>query len=176
MVLYSLFVLRTNSTFLSICWPVSINIPTSHIFQHNLRLLTKTFQKVGVSYPSPHPSSSVRPCVCHSFLKEYRPYSKSSLTLTLDEWRFNLSLSRVSLLFLNSCRASVVPYYATAHPPAIGRILWPIIVHFRCPHSGSTFSLHESIDFDTLSTNSLVVTRTDPQFFCILRSNINIFY
>ena len=57
-----------------------------------------------------------------------------------------------------------------------GRILWPIIVQFRCPHSGSTFSLHESIDFDTLSTNSLVVTRTDPQFFCILRSNINIFY
>ena len=47
---------------------------------------------------------------------------------------------------------------------------------FRCPHSGSTFSLHESIDFDTLSTNSHVVTRTDPQFFCILRSNINIFY
>jgi hypothetical protein len=58
----------------------------------------------------------------------------------------------------------------------LGRILWPIIVQFRCPHSGSTFSLHQSIDFDTLSTNSLVVTRTDPQFFCILRSNINIFY
>jgi hypothetical protein len=49
----------------------------------------------------------------------YRPYSKSSLTLTLNEWRFNLSLSRVSLLFLNSWRASVVPYNVTAHPPAI---------------------------------------------------------
>jgi hypothetical protein len=48
-----------------------------------------------------------------------RPYSKSSLTLTFSEWRFNLRFSRVSLLFLKSWRASVVPYYVTAHPPAI---------------------------------------------------------
>ena len=47
----------------------------------------------------------------------YRPYSKSSLTL--NEWKFNLSFSRVSLLFLSSWRASVIPYYVTTHPPAI---------------------------------------------------------
>ena len=39
-----------------------------------------------------------------------RLYSKSSLTLTLtltlNEWRFNLSFSRVSMLFLNSWRVS----------------------------------------------------------------------
>ena len=37
-----------------------------------------------------------------------RPYSKSSLTLTLNEWRFNfnLSFSRVSMLCLNSWRVS----------------------------------------------------------------------
>ena len=46
-----------------------------------------------------------------------RPYSKSSLTL--NEWKFNLSFSRVSLLFLNSWRASAIPYYVTTHPPAI---------------------------------------------------------
>ena len=51
--------------------------------------------------------------------KDYRPYSKSSLTFTLNEWKFNLSLSRVSLLFSNSWRVSVVPYYVTTHPPAI---------------------------------------------------------
>jgi hypothetical protein len=46
------------------------------------------------------------------------PYPKSSLTL--NEWKFNLSFSQVSLLFLNSWRInSVVPYYATTHPPAI---------------------------------------------------------
>jgi hypothetical protein len=37
-----------------------------------------------------------------SLYKDLRPYSKSSLTLTLNEWKFNLSFSRVSLLFLNS--------------------------------------------------------------------------
>ena len=50
------------------------------------------------------------------------PYSKSSLTLT--EWKFNLSFSRVSLLFFNSWRASVVPYYVTTHPPAIQKQHW----------------------------------------------------
>jgi hypothetical protein len=38
---------------------------------------------------------------------------------TLNEWKFILSFSRVSLLFLNSWRASVVPCYVTTHPPAI---------------------------------------------------------
>jgi hypothetical protein len=37
----------------------------------------------------------------------------------LIEWKFNLSFSRVSLLFLNSWRVSVVPSYVTTHPPAI---------------------------------------------------------
>jgi hypothetical protein len=48
---------------------------------------------------------------------DLRPYSKSSLTL--NEWKFNLSFSRVSLLFLNSWMTSVIPYYVTTHPPAI---------------------------------------------------------
>jgi hypothetical protein len=48
-----------------------------------------------------------------------RPYSKSSLTLTLSERKFNLSFSRVSLLFLNSWGANVIPYYVTTHLPAI---------------------------------------------------------
>jgi hypothetical protein len=50
------------------------------------------------------------------------PYSKSSLalTLTLNERKFNLSFSLVSIMiFLNSWRDSVVPYYVTTHPPAI---------------------------------------------------------
>jgi hypothetical protein len=54
----------------------------------------------------------------------YHPYSKSSLTLTLNEWKFNLSFSRVSLLFLNSWRVSVVPYYVTTHPLAILKQHW----------------------------------------------------
>jgi ribosomal protein S10 len=45
---------------------------------------------------------------------DIRAYSKS----TLNEWRFNLSFSRVSLMFLKSWRASVIPYYVTTHPPA----------------------------------------------------------
>jgi hypothetical protein len=49
-----------------------------------------------------------------------RAYSKSSLTLT--EWRFNLSFSWVSMLFLNSWRASVMPYSVTTHPPAIQKL------------------------------------------------------
>jgi hypothetical protein len=47
------------------------------------------------------------------------PYSKSLLTLALNEWRFNLSFSRVSMLFLNSWRVSVVPYYVATQHPAI---------------------------------------------------------
>jgi hypothetical protein len=55
-------------------------------------------------------------------LEDIRPYSKSSLTL--NEWRFNLSFSWVSVLFLNSWRVSVVPHYVTTHPPAIQKQHW----------------------------------------------------
>ena len=40
----------------------------------------------------------------------------------------------------------------------LGRIPWPLFVQFCCPPSGTTLNLHESIDFCTLSTNSLVQT------------------
>jgi hypothetical protein len=46
--------------------------------------------------------------------RDLRPYSKSSLTLTLNEWslwRFNLHECQ--------CCFSVVRYYVTTHPPAI---------------------------------------------------------
>jgi hypothetical protein len=52
-------------------------------------------------------------------IQALRPYSKSSLTLALNEWRFNLSFSWVLMLFLNSWRVSVVPYYVATHHPAI---------------------------------------------------------
>jgi hypothetical protein len=45
-------------------------------------------------------------------------------SITLNEWRFSLSFSCVSKLFLNSCSVSVVPYYVTAHPPAIQKQNW----------------------------------------------------
>jgi hypothetical protein len=51
-----------------------------------------------------------------------RPYSKSSLTLT--EWRFDLSFSWVLMLFLNSWKASVIPYSVTTHPAAIQKQHW----------------------------------------------------
>ena len=54
--------------------------------------------------------------------------------------------------------------------------MWPIFVQFRCPHSGTTFSLHEYIDFYVLNTNSLVVTSRNPQFFLQLAIKILIFY
>jgi hypothetical protein len=64
--------------------------------------------------------------VCFNFLlqkkRHLRPYSKSSLTL--NEWRFNLSLSWASVLFLNMWRVSVLPYYGTTHPPAIQKQHW----------------------------------------------------
>jgi hypothetical protein len=53
-----------------------------------------------------------------------RLYSKSSLTLTLKEWRFNLSFFWVSVVFLNSWRVSPVPYYVTNHPLAIQKQHW----------------------------------------------------
>jgi hypothetical protein len=55
-----------------------------------------------------------------------RPYSKSSLTLTLNEWRFNfnLSFSRVSMLFLNSWRVSSHIVRYDTSPPAIQKQQW----------------------------------------------------
>jgi hypothetical protein len=38
---------------------------------------------------------------------------------SIGAWRFNLSFFWVRMLFLNSWRVSVVPYYVTTHPPAI---------------------------------------------------------
>ena len=40
---------------------------------------------------------------------------------------------------------------------------------------GTTFALHEYIDFYVLKTNSLVVTSRNPQFFAIYDQNIDIF-
>jgi hypothetical protein len=41
-----------------------------------------------------------------------------------SQWRFNLSLPWVSVLFLNSWRVSLVPHYVTTHPPAIQKQHW----------------------------------------------------
>jgi hypothetical protein len=55
---------------------------------------------------------------CITICADYkRPYSKSSLILTLNEWKFNLSFSWVSLLFLKSWRVSVIPKYVTIRNP-----------------------------------------------------------
>jgi hypothetical protein len=55
----------------------------------------------------------------------YCSYSKSSLTLTLNEWRFNLSFSCVSILFwIAGWLVSYVPYYVSTHPPAIQKQHW----------------------------------------------------
>jgi hypothetical protein len=54
-----------------------------------------------------------------------RLYSKSSLTLALKEWRFNLSFPRVWVLFLNSwstVHRHVVRY--DTNPPAIQKQHW----------------------------------------------------
>jgi hypothetical protein len=58
--------------------------------------------------------------------KFIRPYSKSSLTLTLtlNEWRFNPSFSRVSMLFLNSWRVSSHIVRYDTSPPAIQKQQW----------------------------------------------------
>jgi hypothetical protein len=57
-------------------------------------------------------------------LQHLRPYSTSSLTLTLNEWGFNLNFSWVSMLFLNSWRVSrhIVRY--DSNPPAIQKQHW----------------------------------------------------
>jgi hypothetical protein len=51
-----------------------------------------------------------------------RPYTKSSLTL--NEWRFNLSFSWMSMLFLNSCRVSSHIVRYDTNPPAIQKQHW----------------------------------------------------
>jgi hypothetical protein len=51
-----------------------------------------------------------------------RPYSKSSLTL--NEWRFNLSFSWVLMLFLNSWRVSIHIVRYDTNPPAIQKQHW----------------------------------------------------
>ena len=58
----------------------------------------------------------------------------------------------------------------------IGRILWANIFQFRCHRSPSNFNLYKSIDFDTLSMNFNVVTRTNLQFLSILPPKFSIFH
>ena len=58
----------------------------------------------------------------------------------------------------------------------LGHNLWPIFVQFRCPHSPTTFSPHDSIDFYVLNSNFHVVTSKNLQFFCNLRSKIDLFH
>ena len=53
-----------------------------------------------------------------------RPCSTSSLTLTLNEWRFNLSFSWVSMLFLKSWRMSSHIVRYDTNPPAIQKQQW----------------------------------------------------
>ena len=57
----------------------------------------------------------------------------------------------------------------------LGRNLCPIFVQFRCPRSPTTFSPYDSMDFYVLSSNFNVVTSKNLQFFCNLRSKIDLF-
>jgi hypothetical protein len=50
--------------------------------------------------------------------------TKSSLTLTLNEWRFNMSFSWVSMLFLNSWRVSSHIVRYDTKPPAVQKQQW----------------------------------------------------
>jgi hypothetical protein len=74
-----------------------------------------------------------------------RPYSKSSLTL--NEWRFNLSFSWVSMLFLKSWRVSVVPYYVNAHPPAIQKQHWLTQEKLRLNLHSLSVSVSELLEY-----------------------------
>jgi hypothetical protein len=51
------------------------------------------------------------------FVVGYRPYSNSSLALNV--WKFNLSFSWVSMLFLNSCKVSSHIVRYDTNPPVI---------------------------------------------------------
>jgi hypothetical protein len=55
-------------------------------------------------------------------IQALRPYSKSSLTLI--EWKFNLSFSWVSMLFLISWRVSSHIVRYNTNPPAIQKQQW----------------------------------------------------
>jgi hypothetical protein len=69
--------------------------------------------------------STLNICEYLSLVRSHlRPYSKSWLTLTLNEWRFNQSFSWLSVLFLNTWRVSVLPYSVTTHSPAIQKQHW----------------------------------------------------
>jgi hypothetical protein len=68
------------------------------------------------------PSSYSKTTLTLKGSSDWRLYSKSSLTL--KEWRFNLSFSWVSVLFLNSWRVSIVTYYVTTHATAIQKQHW----------------------------------------------------
>jgi hypothetical protein len=57
--------------------------------------------------------------VLEPYFKDYRLYSNSSLTLTFNEWRFNLGFSWVSILFSNSWCASSHRVRYDTNPPAI---------------------------------------------------------
>ena len=57
----------------------------------------------------------------------------------------------------------------------LGRNLCPIFVQFRCPRSPTTFSPYDSMDFYVLNSNFNVVTSKNLQFFCNLRSKIDLF-
>jgi hypothetical protein len=50
--------------------------------------------------------------------------AKSSLILTLNERRFDLSFSWVPLLFWQSWGVSIEPKYVTTHPPPIQKQQW----------------------------------------------------
>ena len=58
----------------------------------------------------------------------------------------------------------------------IGRNLCPIFVQFRCPRSPTTFSPYDSMDFYVLNSNFNVVISKNLQFFCNLRSKIDLFH
>jgi hypothetical protein len=58
-------------------------------------------------------------CLAVLVVQSLTPVLYSKRSLTLKEWRFNLSFPWVSMLFLNSWRVSVIPYYVTTHSPAI---------------------------------------------------------
>ena len=57
----------------------------------------------------------------------------------------------------------------------LGRIPWSRFVHFRCPPSGTNFISHNSINFYMLSSNLLVVTRTNLQFLAFLLQTLRNF-
>jgi hypothetical protein len=74
------------------------------------------------SHILPHAHSNLKIFILCIRLQSLRPYSKSSLTL--NEWRFNLSFSWMSVLFLNSWRVSSHIVRYDTNPPAIQKQQW----------------------------------------------------